>query len=397
MSKTEELRDVVAERFEKVYEQWVSRHMTRARAANLLGMSERTFRRYVARYEAKGPKGLEDRRVTGRSSRAQLTEVRALQLIYATEYEGWSVSHFYEKYRAKHGGIRSYTWVKGRLQEEGLVEKRRRNGLGGPAPQQALVQREPCAGSLLHQVGLQEQWIPGRHRHLIATIDDATNLVSSGLLADEPCIWARLLGVRETLEERGLFDRLASGRASRYWYGSIGTRTRSWSQNQFSRVMRELGIEVISSASRCAQGRSGRMLRTLRGRLKKELARAEVSDIAEANAFLRQYWPEFNASFAVAPEDASIRFIPLVPQQRAGLDDVFCLKETVTITNDNSVVYQGRTSQIPGTRTTARTRRHHLGGQVNVYEYPDGNLAVCRGTQTLGLCYCDGRRIAGRP
>ena len=44
-------------------------------------------------------------------------------------YGGWNVRHFHEEvYVREHGGSRSYTWVKNRLQEAGLVKKGRRKG-----------------------------------------------------------------------------------------------------------------------------------------------------------------------------------------------------------------------------------------------------------------------------
>jgi len=41
-------------RFEEAYEGWMSRHLTQEEAAILLGVCDRTFRRYIGRYDAKG-------------------------------------------------------------------------------------------------------------------------------------------------------------------------------------------------------------------------------------------------------------------------------------------------------------------------------------------------------
>ncbi len=50
-------------RFEEAYEGWNEERLTQAEAGQILGMCERSFRRYLARYEAEGLDGLIDRRL----------------------------------------------------------------------------------------------------------------------------------------------------------------------------------------------------------------------------------------------------------------------------------------------------------------------------------------------
>lgn len=116
MGRTSALRDLRMERFPDVYEQWTSRQIGRAHAAGLLGVSEKTFRRYVARYRELGLKGLEDRRATSSRS-ASDEEIAALLALYTEHYPGWPVRKLHRAYTDLHGGTRSYTWVKRRLQE----------------------------------------------------------------------------------------------------------------------------------------------------------------------------------------------------------------------------------------------------------------------------------------
>ena len=66
-------------RFEEAYEGWNAGRLTQGDAARLLGMCERSFRRYLARYEAEGLDGLIDRRLEQMSNRrAPVDEVMAL-------------------------------------------------------------------------------------------------------------------------------------------------------------------------------------------------------------------------------------------------------------------------------------------------------------------------------
>lgn len=62
--------------FESLYRAWRSRKISQAKAAKLLGVSERTFRRYAHRFEEGGSEGLIDKRVSRRSPRrAPLDEI----------------------------------------------------------------------------------------------------------------------------------------------------------------------------------------------------------------------------------------------------------------------------------------------------------------------------------
>lgn len=117
--RTSTLRDLRTARFADVYERWTSGEISQAHAAHLLGVTDRTFRRYVARYRKLGLKGLEDRRT------APDEEVTALLALYAERYPGWPIRKFHRAYTELHEGTRSRTWVQRRLRESGLVTLRR--------------------------------------------------------------------------------------------------------------------------------------------------------------------------------------------------------------------------------------------------------------------------------
>ena len=82
-----------------------------------LGVCERTFRRYVDRYEDGGLDGPIDKRLGQVSAgRAPVDEVVRTETLYRERYDGWNIRHFYSFYRRRHAGTRSYTWVKNTLQ-----------------------------------------------------------------------------------------------------------------------------------------------------------------------------------------------------------------------------------------------------------------------------------------
>ena len=110
-------------RFEEAYGGWRSGRLTQEEAARLLGVCVRAFRRYIDRYEESGLERLIDRRLAQVSHRrAPVDEVMAVVERYRDRHAGWNVKHFHAWYK-REGGGRSYTWVKNRLQEAGVVEK----------------------------------------------------------------------------------------------------------------------------------------------------------------------------------------------------------------------------------------------------------------------------------
>ena len=105
MNRAAMLREVRMESFERMYGLWCRKRMTQAAAARALAVTARTFRRWVARYEAGGLSALRDRRVGCSGRRAPPEEVEAVEALYEVGHRDWNVRHFYDEvYVAEHGG-----------------------------------------------------------------------------------------------------------------------------------------------------------------------------------------------------------------------------------------------------------------------------------------------------
>ena len=73
-------------------------------AAEILGVSSRTMRRWKWRYEAFGYDGLFDRRRQRPSpKRVPMETVQEVLRLYREEYEGFNISHFHDKLVEQHG------------------------------------------------------------------------------------------------------------------------------------------------------------------------------------------------------------------------------------------------------------------------------------------------------
>src|ERR1035437_7068495 len=124
----------------------VAKRITWWQAAEIIGVSERTMRRWKERYEEHGYDGLYDRRL-GKPSpkRVALATVEKVLALYQEKYFDFNVQHFHEKLREEHSIQLSYTWVKQALQGAGLVKKTGRRGV-----HRRRRPRRPLVGMLLH-------------------------------------------------------------------------------------------------------------------------------------------------------------------------------------------------------------------------------------------------------
>ncbi len=170
MKRTEMLQEIRKMRFKEAYEGWQEGRLSQEEAARILGICDRSFRRYRDRYEEQGMEGLLDKRLNQVSHRrAPVDEVMALTEKYRGGYEGWNAQHFHTWYR-RAGGTRSYTWVKSRLQEAQLIVRAKRKGA-----HRKRRERSAMAGMMLHQDGSRHEWVAGQQWDLIVTMDDATS------------------------------------------------------------------------------------------------------------------------------------------------------------------------------------------------------------------------------
>ncbi|RMG60371.1 MAG: ISNCY family transposase [Bacteroidetes bacterium] len=372
--------------FEEIYGNWQSKRLTQDEAARLLGMSTRTFRRYVDRYEHSGAEGLIDKRL-GREShrRAPVHEVMELLDKYKDNHRGWNAKHFYSWYR-RDGGKRSYTWVKCRLQEAGLIAKA--PGKGKHRKRRA---RAPWPGMLIHQDGSPHQWVAGLQWDLIITLDDATNEHYSMFFVQEEGTASSFQATKEVIEKRGLFLSLYTDRGSHYWYTPrAGGKVDKTKLTQFGRAMKQLNISMIAAYSPEARGRCERMFKTHQERLPKELAMHEITSMEAANRYLQEvYLPAFNKEFAKPSPEQGSAFVPYVGPD---LGDILCEQHERTVNKDNCVLFEGLKLQIPADKY----RMHYVKVRVRVHRYPDGTLAVFHGPRRLASFHGDGSPWVGK-
>ena len=383
MRRTEQVQGLRLMKFEEIYERTTSRLLSQYEAASILGVSERTFRRWRDRYEAEGAEGLYDRRL-GRPSgrRVPADTVLAMLTLFDTRYWDFTAKHFWEKLVGEHDFGRSYNWVRMTLHAHGRIQVAPRRGA-----HRRKRERRPLPGMMLHQDGSSHQWVPGQWWDLIVTMDDATSDIYSAFFVDEEGTMSTFEALDEVISEHGLFCSLYADRGAHYWHTpEAGGKVDKDKPTQVGRALGQLGIELIAAYSPEARGRSERMFGTLQKRLPQELRLAGITDMEAANRFLKEdFLPAHNARFAIQPEGEGTAFVSFAGDLR----DILCVREDRVVGNDNTVRYRKRVLQIP----EDRHRHHYVKARVRVHEYPDGGLAIFHGPRCLAKYDAEGKPI----
>ena len=153
MRRTEALQGVRMAMFLNILNRWESAELNQEEAAELLGVSERTFRRWTRRYEEEGEarprrpqarQGLGQAGSDGPGGRSGAPLSRALSGLHGQAFPRASVKD--------HGFGWGYTWTKLHLQWMGVVAKAPRKGA-----HRRKRERRPLPGMMLHQDGSRHE------------------------------------------------------------------------------------------------------------------------------------------------------------------------------------------------------------------------------------------------
>src|SRR3954471_24378711 len=342
----------------------MAKKITWWQAAEILGVSERSMRRWRERLEEHGYDGLADRRKGVVSpKRVPLEMCEQVLGLYRERYYDLNIRHFHEKLKEEHGIELSYTWVQQALQGAGLVAKRSKRGT-----HRRRRARRPMTGMLLHIDGSKHCWFQNSQRYdLIVILDDATSEIYYAQLVEEESTRTVMTGLREVIESKGVFCALYSDRGSHFFVTpKAGEKVDKHRLTQVGRAMKGLGVQMIPAYSPQARGRSERNFGTWQGRLPQELRLAGITDLEGANHFLRErYIAVFNEKFRVAAAEKETAFRRTA---RADLDWVFTVQTERVVNKDNTVAIADRIWQLEKTRF----RSSLAGCTVTIHEHLNG-------------------------
>ena len=354
----------------------MAKRITWWEAAEIIGVTDRTMRRWRERLEADGYSGLVDRR-KGKPSdrRVPVAKVEEVLGLYRDTYFDLNMRHFHEKLREEHGIELSYTFVQKALQGAGLVARGRKR-----RKHRRRRERRPRPGMLLHIDGSKHQWFGDeRWYDLIVILDDATSEIYYAQLVEEESTRTVMEGLRTVIENKGLFCALYSDRGSHFFVTpKAGEKVDKHRPTQVGRALRELGVQMILAYSPQARGRSERSFGTWQGRLPQELRLAAITTLEGANEFLRQqYIAVFNQKFMVASAEKGTAFRRTT---RSDLDWIFTVQTERIVAKDNTVAILERAWQLE----KSRFRSSLAGCTVTIHQHLDGNVSIRYGPHVVG-------------
>ena len=351
-------------------------------AAEIMGVTDRTMRRWRDRLNEHGYSGLWDYRKRQPSpKRVPMATVEKVLQLYREKYFDFNVRHFQEKLRDEHDMKLSYTWVKTALQTAGLVKKRKK-----PGSHRKRRPRRPLPGMMLHIDGSKHRWFGDAGQYeLIVVLDDATSEVYYAELVEAESTRSVMAALREVVETKGVFCSLYSDRAGHFFVTpKRGQPVDTTRPTQVGRALHELGIRMIPAYSPQARGRMERNYRTWQGRLPQELRLRGITEVNQANEFLRSHYiAEFNSRFAEPAAQKGTAFVRL---HRRDLDWIFSVQQERVVNRDNTIVFGYRVLQLERTRW-----KDTLAGQtVLVHEHLDGRVSIRYGPHVIAEFAGDG-------
>ena len=255
----------------------------------------------------------------------------------------------------------------------GMAPKRKRR----PPKHRKQRPRKPQKGLMLLWDGSPHRWFGEEYPPccLIACLDDADSELLYAHFIPTETTYGYFTALKQIIQTHGIPMSVYHDR------NSIFTRNDNhWSleeqlqgfQNptQLGVALKDLGIESIASHSPQARGRIERLFGTLQDRLMAEMQLANITNIEQANPFLKIFIPQHNERFAKTPENKQSAFRKY--NKKLHLDRIISFRYQASVANDNCVRLRGITIQIPpGTnnRSWAKTR-------ANVHQLLDGSWRV---------------------
>jgi len=363
----------------KVLEQVENKVLTVKGASEALNLSERQTYRILKRYRSKGEKGLQHQsrgRPSNRGYRKDLQE--KVISIYRKSYKDFGPTFFTEKLSERHSITIDHETIRRWLRSHGEITATRKS-----RGHRKKRERKRSIGEMLQFDGSPHDWFEGRGEvcSLLHGVDDASSKVFLRFAKSESTQDV-LQTLREYVEENGIFHSIYTDRLAVYYAEKQKT--------DFQKAMEKLSVRCIYANSPQAKGRVERGNRTLQDRLVKEMRLRGISNIEEANKFLKKSFIEdYNKRFSHTEGLPDIH----IELNGENLDNIFCFETERQVRNDYTITLSGKYIQLKKSEKYALPLPKQF---VTLRRYLDGSLHIFNGEDELeykGLKYKPERKI----
>lgn len=349
--------------------------MTLKEAGCIMGVSYRQARRLKRRLELHGAVGLMHGNRGRASPNAMKRAVReAIVALSEGVYADFNDTHFTEKLNEVEGIKVSRETVRQLRRACGVRPKRKRRAKRHYKRRLRKVQE----GMMVLWDGSPHRWF-GDDRAaccLMAAIDDATGKILEAFFIEYEGSFAYLKLLEAIVANHGI-----PGSIYQDQHSALSRNDEHWSleeqlageqePTQVGWALKALGIEPIFALTPQAKGRVERLFGTLQDRLIAEMGFWKITDMPEANVFLRDVFiPDYNRRFAVKPQQAQKAWRKIAKQ----LDPqrIISFRYEATVANDNCIRLGDAIIDVP----EGPGRRGYAKARVEVRQLLDGSWRV---------------------
>ncbi len=355
----------------------IEKQLTVKQAATSLGLSTRQILRLKKGVKTSGANALIHKN-SGRKPHHAIDDSLREKIIFLKESHSYCNANFqhFQELLAEYEKIKiSYSTLYALLSKSGIKSPKKRRRFTNHRRRK----RQAAEGLLVQLDASPFDWLSdGKAYHLHGGIDDATGQVVGLYLAESECLQGYFQVVRFMLLAYGIPVSTYSDRHTIFFSPKkdklsledqlAGKRV---NLTQFGRAMSQLGIQMIAARSPQAKGRIERLWQTLQSRLTVELKCQGIKTIQQANPFLREYIPKFNARFALeAKEESAFRPIP----KGMNIDHILCVIEKRTYDRGGVFSFYHQHFQITEDKDLPRLAPR---GRIEVLVSPRFGLKVC--------------------
>jgi hypothetical protein len=364
-----------------VIRQTIDKAITQEEAAALLNLTDRQVRRIVKSVKMVGASGI-CHRSRGKRSHNRIAEKikdKAVTLCRDT-YKEFGPTHASEKLLTIHKIKVSDETLRGWFQQELVPYKGRKK-----RPHRQWRKRKAHRGEMVQMDGSHHDWFEGRGPWcvLMGYVDDATGCVYARLYEYEGTLPA-MDGFKRYIRLYGLPQSVYLDRHSTYKSTAKQTVWEELSDIQpmshFEKSLAALDVKVIHAYSPQAKGRVERLFGTFQDRVVKEMRLAGVTNIAEGNAFLEGYLPEYNGKYTKEAAKKADFHRPIV--NKRALNTILSIKTERALRNDFTIAHNKKLYQI---KSNIRAKK------VTVEERTDGTMRINHNGQRLRYQEIDAR------
>ena len=232
--------------------------------------------------------------------------------------------------------------------------------------------RKDNCGEMQQFDGSYHNWFGDEESCLLLSVDDATGKITHAKFDYNEGVIAVFKFWLEYFDKNGLPLSIYLDKFSTYKVNHKNAVDNKDLITQFERAMNQVGGKLITAHSPEAKGRVERMNGTLQDRLVKELELAGITTMKEANEFLKEYIPKFNAKFAVAPNRRADLHKKLSKAIKEKLPQIFSIQDKRKVMNDYTIMFENKFFQLNEKQPTSVYKKD----AVNVEKHLNGDIKI---------------------